>query len=335
MLLPVRHRSAPRASSTAIQTEFIIMQHSRHLFIAASSALLTAGFFTPVSAHGIVGNRVFPVTLSIDDPAVSDELSLPTASRTKEDGETETAVGVEFAKRITDRFGVSFEEEWSHIEPDGVSGFQNLETTFKYLLYTNAPSEFMLSTALGVEWGGTGAVRVGAEDFTVLTPTVFFGKGFGDLPDSLGSLRPFAITGQFGLEIPTRAKSPGEDEDFERNPRVFDWGFTLQYSLPYLNANVSAIDGPDFLKRLTPIVEFAFSTPVSNTGGDDGTTGTIQPGLIYTGDTFQIAAEAIIPINNESGDSIGGVVQLHFFLDDISRPRSASRYFRRHTCIAY
>jgi hypothetical protein len=28
-------------------------------------------------------------------------------------------------------------------------------------------------------------------------------------------------------------------------------------------------------------------------------------------------AEAIIPINDESGDIVGGVVQLHFFLDDI------------------
>jgi hypothetical protein len=30
------------------------------------------------SAHEIVGNRFFPATLTIDDPGVNDELSLPT-----------------------------------------------------------------------------------------------------------------------------------------------------------------------------------------------------------------------------------------------------------------
>ncbi len=31
-----------------------------------------------VLAHGIAGDRFFPVTLAIDDPFVADELSLPT-----------------------------------------------------------------------------------------------------------------------------------------------------------------------------------------------------------------------------------------------------------------
>jgi hypothetical protein len=44
-----------------------------------------------------------------------------------------------------------------------------------------------------VEWGDTGASKVGAESFSVLTPTVFFGKGAGDLPDDVAWLRPFAM----------------------------------------------------------------------------------------------------------------------------------------------
>jgi hypothetical protein len=31
---------------------------------------------------------------------------------------------------------------------------------------------------------------------------VFFGKGFGDLPDGLAWLRPFAVTGAFVDELP-------------------------------------------------------------------------------------------------------------------------------------
>jgi len=34
-------------------------------------------------------------------------------------------------------------------------------------------------------------------------PHLLFGKGWGDLPDSAGFLRAFAVTGQVGYEIPT------------------------------------------------------------------------------------------------------------------------------------
>ena len=49
----------------------------------------------------------------------------------------------------------------------------------KYHLYSNEPHEFMLSVGVNVEIGGTGAARVGAENFSTITPAVFFGKGFG------------------------------------------------------------------------------------------------------------------------------------------------------------
>jgi len=47
------------------------------LLWAASMALVSAG---PAAAHGLVGQRFFPATLTIDDPFVADELSLPTVS---------------------------------------------------------------------------------------------------------------------------------------------------------------------------------------------------------------------------------------------------------------
>jgi hypothetical protein len=34
-------------------------------------------------------------------------------------------------------------------------------------------------------------------------------------------------------------------------------------------------------------------------------------------DTWQIALEALIPINAASGHNVGAVAELHFFLDDI------------------
>ena len=89
---------------------------------------------------------------------------------------------------------------------NGARGFQNLETLFKYRLFKNAEHEFVMSAGLEIEWGGSGAQGVGAERFNVYTPTLFFGKGFGDLPASLNWARPFAITGQVGYSIPGVSK---------------------------------------------------------------------------------------------------------------------------------
>jgi hypothetical protein len=71
--------------------------------------------------------------------------------------------------------------------------------------------------------------------------------------------------------------------------------------------------------QLFPLVEASFSTPISRAPANQ-TTGTIQPGIIC----FQIGAEAIILANRLTGDGYGGVVQLHFYLDDIF-PRSIGK----------
>lgn len=270
------------------------------------------------SAHGFAGNRFFPATIAVDDPAVADELSFPTVSKFKnEDGVQETDVSGEFSKRITEHFGVSFGENWTHLAT-GQTGFQNLETTFKYQFITNAEHELIVSAGLSTEWANTGAKAVGAEGFNTYTPTIFFGKGFGDLPDQFGLLRPFAITGQVGYAIPGRDKTVSGD-DIELNPHTVEWGLTLQYSLPYLNSNVQAIEGSgsEFLRHLIPIVEASLSTPVSNFDGPQITTGTINPGVIWAGEKMQFGVEALIPINKESGRNVGAIAQVHFYLDDI------------------
>lgn len=287
------------------------------LLPAACIALAVTG---PIeaSAHSIAGNRIFPATLAIDDPGVSDELSLPTYSYIP--GVTgmpsENDFSVTFAKRITPDLAISIGDTYTHLA-SGESGFQNLGVGLKYMALVNAEHEFMASVGVDTEIGGTGAARVGADPFSTVTPTVFFGKGLGDLPDSLDLLRPFAITGQFGYAIPTQSHSVINGE-LQENADVLNWGFTLQYSLPYLNANVHEVGGPEFLKHLVPIVEVAFQTPVANTTfGDRETTGTIQPGLIYMGNSFQLALEAVIPVNAASGHNVGVIAELHLFLDDI------------------
>jgi hypothetical protein len=299
-------------------------------FLTGAAALAAAAMSPPSAfAHCFVGGRFFPATLGIDDPCVADELSLPTVAwfKTGDDpAARDIDVSTEYSKRITEFFGVSVGSTWTNLNQPGMpsqSGFQNVETTFKYQFLTWAEHEFVMSAALVAEWGNTGAAGVGAESFTTYTPTLYFGKGFGDLPDSAGWLRAFGLTGQVGYAIPSSSSSvtfdpDSGDADIERHPQFLTYGFSLQYSMPYLKSSVVDLQLPDFINHLIPIVEASFQTPVGNNAGTGiGTTGTVNPGLIWVGNYFQVAAEAIVPINRASGTGVGGIVQLHLYLDDI------------------
>jgi hypothetical protein len=298
---------------------------------------------TESGAHEIVGNRFFPATLGIDDPGVNDELSLPTVSSFKTGDDPsfrQRDISAEFSKRITEAFAISFGSTFSSFRPPGgltgigASGFQNLETTFKYRVFKDPEHEFVMSVGLSVEWGGTGAQSVGADPFNTYTPTLWFGKGFGDLPDTMSWIRPVAVTGQIGYAIPGRRSTntfgidPDSGDptvDTEFHPRVLNWGGTVQYSMPYLKSAVYDLGLPDFINRFIPLVEATFQTPVSNTFTSGTlTTGTINPGFLWVGNTFQFGIEALIPINRQSGTNVGVIAQLHFYLDDID-PRGIGR----------
>jgi hypothetical protein len=281
---------------------------------AAPLAIVIALFVTSeANAHAVCGNRVFPATLAIDDPGVGDELAFPTLAYTPPDadGTSEFDASFEYSKTLTDKLAFSIGDGLTWLN-SGEHGSENIETALKYEFMCDDAHEFMASAAMEVAWANTGSGGF-SDPFNTYSPALDFGKGFGDLPASLSALRPFAITSQLGLDIPGQASTDGE-----LNPTVLNWGFTFQYSLPYLNANVSEIKGPEFLKHLIFVTEAAFETPVGNIPDGGGiTTGFIQPGIIYEGDSWQLALEASIPINSDSGHGVGFVGELHFFFDDI------------------
>ena len=313
------------------------MRHSLAVVVSLFSVLALAG---PAAAHGLAGKRFFPSTIAIEDPFVSDELTLPNILHIKrratgeESAAQETSFSGEYSKRITPDFGVSFEGTLLHVDPqkgESLDGFENLEVGLKYQVFTSAAHEAIVSLGLGWEVGGTGRRATGAESFDVVTPAILFGKGFGDLPDSLAMLKPLAMTGTVGFAIPTRSKTrtikTGEDGEveveIEKNPHAVTWGFAIEYSLPYLTSYVRDFGLPEFLRRLIPLVEFEFQTPVDR--GQSGlTTGTVNPGVIWTGKFFQVGVEAVVPINERTGKNVGIRGMLHFFLDDLF-PNSLGR----------
>jgi hypothetical protein len=284
------------------------------------------------AAHEIAGNRFFPATLSVDDPGVNDELAVPTIAVTKSGDEPpvkELDFSAEYAKRVTEAFAISVGPAWTHLfapggpAGTGASGFQNLDTTFKYRLYKDPLHELVMSIGLSIEWGGSGASGVGADAFTTYTPTIYFGKGFGDLPDTVWWARPIALTGVVGYSVPGSAQTVTFDPDtgdtaVELHPQFLNWGLTLQYSMPYLKSAVYDFGLPDLFNRLIPVVEASFQTPVANFAGAGlRTTGTVNPGVIWVTNYYQVGIEAIVPVNRDSGRNVGALAQLHIYLDDL------------------
>ncbi len=269
------------------------------------AATVTALFAcASADAHAIAGNRVFPATMAVDDPGVSDEfdsqyghLSVPGDNGNQGVNTLQFAWG----KTITPNFGLSLGGAYVMQNNPATSGFDNFSVGAKYRLYVNEAHEFMASVGVDADLGGTGSAAIG-ENHSTISPTFYIGKGFGDLPDSLAYLRPIAVTAAIGPSLTTGA---GE-------PNAFNTGFTVQYSLPYLQQHVRDIGLSQPFANMIPLVEVALSTSQGQT------TGTVNPGVIWMSRYAQFGIEAQIPINRASGSGVGVLFQVHFFLDDLA-----------------
>jgi hypothetical protein len=282
---------------------------------AATAAALAVLLALPVCccAHGFVGDRFFPPTITTDDPFAVDELSLPLVTGfgdPSSDGvppQYEVDLSWEFDKEILTHFALGISNVYSAIHGGGqpsTYGFSDLEATAKYQVWQDDPHETIISVGLIADIGGTGTQ--GFDDsHTILTPALYFGKGFGDLPESLDALRPFAVTGVLGQSFPMSADDPNQ----------FQWGFALEYSLPYLQEDVKDIGLPSPFKDMIPLVEFSLST--NENRGDGLTTGTIDPGVLWETPYCEFGAEAVIPVNGRTGSNVGFVFQCWVFIDDL------------------
>ncbi len=169
---------------------------------------LLAALSQQAHAHGFAGDRFFPATIQTDDPFVADEMSLPTLTKNPTDpsGAQSYAIELDVAKRMTPDFGFTAAYEWNYFQPKGkpeTNGFGSLATGAQYQLFIDAAHELIALAGINVTWAHTGAVNAGrADDHTTLSPTMDFGKGFGDLPELLPWLRPLAITGRLSVDLP-------------------------------------------------------------------------------------------------------------------------------------
>src|ERR1700722_14194801 len=99
-----------------------------------------------VFAHGGVGDRFFPATLTIDDPFVADEMSLLTVGTLKSPATTdspatrETDYSVDVSKRISRDWGINLGSTYKAFKgEDGSSseGLDNFESGLQYQFFKN------------------------------------------------------------------------------------------------------------------------------------------------------------------------------------------------------
>jgi hypothetical protein len=302
--------------------------NSRYLLAALVAGTLPLA--RHAHAHGYAGDHMFISTLLIDDPNVADEASLPTFSylpQPSDGGPTSNLYGLnfEFDKRITENFGFAINTGYNWLTQPGAktaNGWNNLSVTLKYKPYVNAEHEFLMSVGVVREFARTGANGTNGavldnDDSSSTTPTFYFGKGFGDIP--VGWLRPFALTGELAYTI--------ADKKLKVDPITFEptnnglsnaWsgGLSLQYSIRYLSAQVKDYGLPEFVNRLTPVVELAWFSPASKPT-QDTTQYLWGIGVNYTATTWAVGVEALVPGNRNTGSHVGVIAQFHLYFDDL------------------
>jgi len=291
-------------------------------FSVRMGVIALAATFHHASAHGFEGDRFFPPTIQTDDPFATDELSLGFQSFNNpagSDGTPKTReidVSSEFDKEIFPKFALGISGTYVNLQPnkhtdDGSDpmpaqdGFDNLTLSAKYQLWEVPAHEFIFSVGGEIDLGGSGSKNFVGNSYSTYTPELYYGKGFGDLPDQLKYLKPFALTGTLGYDIPSKSS----------DSNVLNWGFALEYSLPYLQEHVEDVGMPHPLRDLIPLVELNMSSPTNRSG--ETTTGTVNPGVLWEGKFVQVGAEAVIPVNAHTGPNVGAVVQVQIFIDDI------------------
>ena len=294
-----------------------------------------AGFGHCASAHGIAGNRYFPGTLTFDDPAVADEWVTEVSNFMHPAGDgtdvTDRAIEGSFSRLMTPTLLVGIDTGWIQRTRSGFgsrTGFDATSLNLKTLVYENDPHETLVSAGFNWGIGHSGAQAVGADRTTTFQPGLFFGRGFGDFPDDLSWLRPFAVAGAITPSFVTSHKSTvsAVTPSGQLAPvlipdsNILHWGVALEFSTLYLTNRFTG--GPpkeEPLNQFVPLIEFAFDTPFG--GGSSGrTVGTMNPGLSYVAETWQLAVEAIVPLERAAGRGAGVRAQILFFLDDLVPP---------------
>ncbi|MGA9852435.1 MAG: hypothetical protein WBR15_05830 [Gammaproteobacteria bacterium] len=273
------------------------------LFLPAFGMLFSQA---PAQAHAIAGMRLFPATLSFDDPGIGAELPF-VFDHINADGTEQNVLSASFTKPITPDFSLTASTDYQNLVPGGlpaIHGWDNFTVGGAYQLYENDNSESIGMLSLADSIGDTGSRAIGST-YSTWTPEFAFGQGLGEV--SANWLKPAAISGAVSVDMPTNGSVP----------RMLNWAFSLQYSIPYMQNFVKYVGLKTPFNNMIPIIEFPMQTCLDN-GCHGQTTGYVNPGVIWLGHYFQWGVELQVPINHRTGNSVGILFGVDFYLDDIA-----------------
>ncbi|HET9122375.1 MAG TPA: hypothetical protein VFN52_02605 [Acidiferrobacteraceae bacterium] len=249
-------------------------------------------------AHALAGQRLFPATLSFDDPGVVSELPMVMVQRPHN-----TMLNAGLSKTITRRLGFSVATGYD--QQNGSGQWQNGTVALAYQVFRNGEHESIGMVQLADTIGG-----VGPTPWSVYTPEFAFGQGMGLLPHRLRMLRPLAFTGALSMNVPAHSTIP----------RTLNWALSAQYSVPYLQDFVRDEGLHGLWRNLIPIVELPMQR-CESTACAGQTSGAVDPGVIWVGHDYQVGLEASFPINSRSGHDVGVLLGVDLYLDDIAPHR--------------
>lgn len=267
--------------------------------------LAASGYPGHARADAQSGKRLFPATLTFDDPGIDPELSSDFL-RMRDRGADRSVLVTSLELPLTPRFALDVEARYLGLGGPGmptVHGWDNPEVSAVWQSTIHPESEsitaFSLSRTPG--FAGSRAVR---EPRGSWSAGFAFGKG---LPHAGPAwLRGLAFTGAFELEVP----------DDPREPRSLEWGFSAQYSLPYLRDVVRVPGIPDALRHFVPIVELPMETCLGSRC-EARTRGYVAPGVMWVGSGWQWGIEVLLPINRATGTRPGLAFGLELHLNEL------------------
>jgi hypothetical protein len=275
--------------------------------------IMLGGFMTArAHAHGVVGQRSFIEPFITEDVNPKNEfvIARPEWDHSR-DGRT-LSLGFSLEKKISDRFSLTLDSEWDDITPKPrdephASGFNNLGITLKYAFFINPEHEAITSVALE-STAPTGTEQVGAEKDWSFKPFLLYGKGAGDLPNTLKYLRPLAVQGDAGFEIST---------DHDRTTTLAH-NIAVEYSIPYLQSFVRDFGLRWPFNALIADTEFNFEHGVN--GEEHGKTAAfVTPGFVYMDRYVEVGVAGRFPLNARAHEELDwGIVWIvDIFIDDI------------------
>lgn len=280
-----------------------ISKHWQPLLAALALLLCCTGV---ASAHAIAGQRLFPSTLTFDDPGIGAELPI-VFNHIHADGADQNDFDISVTKPITPRFSLIAGTNYLYAPGDnapGTYGWGNFTIGGAWQVYVIPATESIASFSFTDSIGNSGSRSV-RDNFSTYSPEFDFGQGFGALHTSW--LRPFAVSGAVSVDFPTDPTQP----------HVLNWALSLQYSIPYLQDFVkyAGIGAP--FNNMIPIIELPMQTCLDR-GCYDQTTGYVAPGVIWIGHYVQVGIELEVPVNHRTGNSVGVLFGFDFYLDDIA-----------------